>query len=50
MMIELDQMYPHYGFAKHKGYITAVHTKALAEYGPCIEHRKSFSNIASLLQ
>lgn len=50
MMIELDKTYPQYGFAKHKGYITAVHTKALAEYGPCIEHRKSFSNIAALLQ
>ena len=50
MMIELDKTYPQYGFAKHKGYITAVHTKALAEHGPCIEHRKSFSNIAALLQ
>ena len=50
MMIELDKSYPHYGFAKHKGYITAVHTKALVEHGPCIEHRKSFSNIAALLQ
>jgi ribonuclease HII len=50
MMIELDKTYPQYGFAKHKGYITAVHTKALTEHGPCIEHRKSFSNIAALLQ
>ena len=50
MMVELDQKYPQYGFAKHKGYITAAHTKALAEHGPCIEHRKSFSNIAALLK
>jgi len=50
MMVELDSKYPQYGFAKHKGYITAVHTAALKEHGPCIEHRKSFSNIASLLQ
>ncbi len=50
MMIEMDKTYPQYGFAKHKGYITAVHTKALAEHGPCTEHRKSFSNIAALLQ
>lgn len=50
MMIELDKKYPQYGFAKHKGYITAAHTKALTEHGPCIEHRKSFSNIAALLQ
>lgn len=49
-MIELDKQYPHYGFAKHKGYITAAHTAALAEHGPCAEHRKSFSNIAALLQ
>ena len=50
MMIELDSKYPQYGFAQHKGYITAVHTAALKEHGPCIEHRKSFSNIAALLQ
>jgi ribonuclease HII len=49
-MIELDKKYPEYGFAKHKGYITAVHTAALAAHGPCAEHRKSFSNIAALLQ
>jgi ribonuclease HII len=48
-MIELDKQYPQYGFAKHKGYITAAHTAALAEHGPCAEHRKSFSNIAALL-
>ena len=49
IMIDLDSKYPQYGFAKHKGYITAVHTKALTEHGPCIEHRTSFSNIAALL-
>jgi ribonuclease HII len=49
-MIELDKKYPEYGFAKHKGYITAVHTAALAANGPCAEHRKSFSNIAALLK
>lgn len=49
-MIELDKKYPQYGFAKHKGYITAAHTAALAEHGPCIEHRTSFSNIAALLK
>jgi ribonuclease HII len=50
IMIELDSKYPQYGFAKHKGYITAIHTAALKEHGPCIEHRRSFSNIAALLQ
>ena len=49
-MIELDKKFPQYGFAKHKGYITAAHTAALAEHGPCVEHRTSFSNIAALLK
>ena len=49
-MIELDKKYPQYGFAKHKGYITAAHSAALAEHGPCVEHRTSFSNIAALLK
>ena len=49
MMVELDKEYPQYGFAQHKGYITATHTKALKEHGPCIEHRTSFSNISALL-
>ena len=49
-MRELDISFPDYGFAKHKGYITKVHTEALQEHGPCIEHRRSFANIAALLQ
>ena len=49
-MIKLDKKYPQYGFAGHKGYITAAHTAALAEHGPCVEHRRSFSNIAALLE
>jgi ribonuclease HII len=49
IMRELDTQYPQYGFAKHKGYITASHTKALNTHGPCIEHRRSFSNIAALI-
>ncbi len=49
IMRELDLTYPLYGFASHKGYITARHTKALQSYGPCVEHRNSFANIASLI-
>jgi ribonuclease HII len=49
IMRELDEEFPQYGFAKHKGYITAAHTKALNAHGPCIEHRRSFSNIAELI-
>ena len=49
IMRDLDTSFPDYGFAKHKGYITAAHTKALNEHGPCIEHRQSFANIAALI-
>lgn len=49
IMRELDQDFPAYGFARHKGYITKVHSKALLEHGPCVEHRRSFSNIAALI-
>jgi len=49
IMRELDTTFPEYGFAKHKGYITASHTKALNAHGPCIEHRRSFSNVAALI-
>jgi len=50
IMRELDETFPDYGFAKHKGYITKAHTEALQAHGPCIEHRRSFANIAALLQ
>ena len=48
-MVELDAKYPGYGLAEHKGYITAKHTAALNELGPTDAHRKSFSNIAALI-
>ena len=47
IMREMDVKHPGYGFAKHKGYITAAHTAALKELGITEIHRKSFSNIAS---
>ncbi|MFC5995274.1 ribonuclease HII [Pseudonocardia hispaniensis] len=46
IMVELDARLPEYGFALHKGYCTAVHDAALAEYGPSPEHRFSFVNVA----
>jgi len=49
IMREMDNEFPLYGFAGHKGYITAAHTKALNEHGPCAEHRTSFANIAALI-
>lgn len=47
--LELDQQYPVYGFAKHKGYGTAEHLTALKTHGPCSEHRASFRPVAELL-
>lgn len=49
-MCEMDAAFPHYGFAKHKGYGVPIHAKALKEYGPCELHRKSFKPIAALLK
>ena len=49
IMVELDGQYPGYGLAKHKGYITAAHTKALESLGVTDIHRKSYSNVAKLL-
>ena len=45
-MRNYDLMYPVYGFGKHKGYGTAVHMKALAEYGVCPIHRLSYKPVA----
>jgi ribonuclease HII len=49
IMREIDVEFPQYGFAGHKGYITAAHTKALNEHGPCAQHRRSFTNVAALI-
>ena len=47
--LELDQLYPQYGFAKHKGYGTAAHLAALRAHGPCAEHRISFRPVAEVM-
>lgn len=41
-MLQLDAMFPQYGFAKNKGYGTPQHIAALKELGPCPYHRRSF--------
>ncbi|MBR2696959.1 MAG: ribonuclease HII [Clostridia bacterium] len=41
-MIEMDEKYPMYGFARNKGYGTAEHIAALRRFGPCPLHRRSF--------
>ena len=42
IMRQWDEVYPVYGFSKHKGYGTAEHIRILKENGPCMIHRKSF--------
>ena len=42
LMVELDELYPGYGFARHKGYGTAQHREAIARLGPCPIHRLTF--------
>lgn len=44
-MIALDECYPEYGFARHKGYPTKQHLAALAAHGPLAEHRRSFAPV-----
>jgi ribonuclease HII len=43
ILLELEETYPGYGFAGHKGYGTAKHLRAICELGPCPIHRRSFS-------
>ena len=42
IMIELDKIYPHYGFQRHKGYGTRQHRQAISKVGLCPIHRRSF--------
>lgn len=48
-MQALDQQYPGYGIAGHKGYPTAVHLEALRRLGPTPVHRRSFAPVRALL-
>ncbi len=45
-MEQMDLIYPGYGFARHKGYGTAIHQAALKKLGPCAIHRRSFAPVA----
>ena len=49
-MVELDQKYPQYGFAKHKGYPTKAHFEAIAQHGVIAEHRRSFGPVRKVLE
>ena len=46
LMVEMDALYPGYGFAKNKGYGTAEHLDALRRLGPTPIHRRSFAPVS----
>ena len=45
LMVEADQQFPEYGFARHKGYATVQHLAALDRHGPCPLHRRTFAGV-----
>ena len=49
-MLEMDEIYPGYGLAKHKGYPTKEHFAALAHLGITPEHRRSFGPVRRILE
>lgn len=49
IMREMEELYPGYGFGRHKGYATKEHLEALSRLGPCPIHRKSFEPVRSML-
>lgn len=44
-VMQLHDIYPHYGFDQHKGYGTALHLERLRALGPCAAHRRSFAPV-----
>jgi len=50
LMLQLDEQYPHYGFALHKGYPTAAHLAALQAHGVSVVHRRSFKPVRVLIE
>ena len=49
LMADYDRLYPEYGFAENMGYGTKQHLQALAKYGPCPIHRKTFAPVKDYL-
>jgi len=45
LMIEMDERYPGYGFASHKGYHAEIHVEALRTLGPCEIHRQGWAPV-----
>jgi ribonuclease HII len=50
IMTEMHEQWPRYGFAGHKGYVTASHAAALSEWGPCPQHRRRYVNVRRALR
>jgi ribonuclease HII len=50
LMKEMHEIYPHYGFDRHKGYACRTHLEAIRRYGPCPLHRMSFEPVRTLAQ
>lgn len=50
LMVEMDQRYPGYGFAGHKGYGSALHLEAIRQLGPCPIHRLTFGGVKEHVQ
>lgn len=50
VMERLDSLYPEYGFAGHKGYNTAEHSRAISHHGPCPIHRMTFAQLLECQQ
>ncbi|MFZ0870572.1 MAG: ribonuclease HII [Rhodanobacter sp.] len=49
LMVAMNEVYPGYGFAVHKGYPTPAHLASLQQLGPCAQHRRSFAPVRLLL-
>lgn len=45
IMADLHEQFPQYDFARHKGYVTSAHARALIDWGPCAEHRRRYVNV-----
>ncbi len=50
IMVRAGALYPQYGFAGHKGYLTKIHKEALIQYGPCPIHRYAYAPVRAAVQ
>ncbi len=50
LMLSMHNLYPEYGFDRHKGYPTALHLERLKALGPCPIHRKSFAPVRRVIE